>query len=114
MDVAKVSAPLSRDAECAALERVLEEARGGHRSELVLRGEPGVGKSVLLDYTVGRASAFAMARAAGAESELELPLAGLQQLLSTTTTPTSTTTSTSGWSNTRGSRCTSPRPRAPG
>ncbi|WP_037501260.1 ATP-binding protein [Solirubrobacter soli] len=81
MDVAKVSAPLGRDAECAALQRVLDEARGGHGSVLVLRGEPGVGKSVLLDYTAAVGTGFAVARAAGVESELELPLAGLQQLL---------------------------------
>ena len=47
----------------------------------MLRGEPGVGKSVLLDYAAAVASGFAVARAAGVETELELPLAGLQQLL---------------------------------
>src|SRR4051812_49924326 len=81
MDVGNVSAPSGRDAECAALDRVLEKARGGQGSALVLRGEPGVGKSVLLDYAAGQAAGFAVARAAGVESEVELPLAGLQQLL---------------------------------
>src|SRR5262245_22108984 len=81
MNVAEVSAPLGRDAECAALERLLQAARDGHGSVLVLRGEPGVGKSVLLDYAATLATGFAVARAAGVESELELPLAGLQQLL---------------------------------
>jgi DNA-binding CsgD family transcriptional regulator/predicted negative regulator of RcsB-dependent stress response len=48
---------------------------------LVVRGEPGVGKSVLLDYLVDRASACRVARAGGVQSEMELPLAGLQQLV---------------------------------
>ncbi|GAA5142182.1 LuxR family transcriptional regulator [Pseudonocardia adelaidensis] len=47
----------------------------------MLRGEPGIGKSVLLDYVAERASGFRITRAAGLESEVELPLAGLQQLL---------------------------------
>jgi hypothetical protein len=72
-----MSAPLGRGAECAALDRMLEEARAGRGSVLVLRCEPGVGKSVLLDYAAGQAAGFAVARAAG----VELPLAGLQQLL---------------------------------
>src|SRR3954467_3881844 len=81
MGASKVSATLGRDAECAALDQVLEAARGGHGAVLVLRGEPGVGKSALLDCAAAHATGFAVARAAGVESEVELPLAGLQQLL---------------------------------
>jgi DNA-binding CsgD family transcriptional regulator len=47
---------------------------------LVLRGEPGVGKSALLDFLVGRASGCRLARAAGMQSEMELAFAGLHQL----------------------------------
>ena len=72
---------MGRRAECAALDRVVEEARAGRSSVLVVRGESGVGKSVLLDYLVERASGCRVARAGGVESEMELPLAGLQQLL---------------------------------
>ena len=46
----------------------------------MLRGEAGVGKSALLAYLVRRASGCVIARAAGAESEMELPFAGLHQL----------------------------------
>src|SRR4029079_12023136 len=53
----------------------------GRSSVLVLRGEPGVGKSVLLDYLANRASGCRVARAGGVEAEMELPLAGLQQLV---------------------------------
>jgi hypothetical protein len=46
----------------------------------VLRGEPGVGKTVLLGYLVQRASGCGIARAVGVESEMELAFAGLHQL----------------------------------
>ena len=48
----------------------------------MVRGEPGVGKSVLLDYLARGASDCRVARAAGVESEMELAFAGLHQLLS--------------------------------
>ena len=47
---------------------------------LVLRGEPGIGKTALLDYAAGRAKGFRVDRVSGVESELELPFAGLHQL----------------------------------
>jgi DNA-binding CsgD family transcriptional regulator len=47
---------------------------------MVLRGEPGVGKTALLSYALGIASGFEVCRAAGVESEMELPFAGLHQL----------------------------------
>jgi DNA-binding CsgD family transcriptional regulator len=69
-----------RRSECEVLDRLLEAVRGGESRVLVLRGEPGVGKSVLLEYVVGRASGCRVARAAGVQSEMELAFAGLQQL----------------------------------
>ena len=45
-----------------------------------MRGEPGVGKSALLDYLVQSASGCRVARAAGIEYEMELAYAGLHQL----------------------------------
>jgi DNA-binding CsgD family transcriptional regulator len=47
----------------------------------VVRGDPGVGKTALLDYLVARASGCRVAHAAGVESEMELVYAGLHQLL---------------------------------
>jgi DNA-binding CsgD family transcriptional regulator len=58
----------------------VENVRGGQSRVLVLRGEAGVGKTALLDYLQGRASGCRIARAAGVESEMELPFAGLHQL----------------------------------
>jgi DNA-binding CsgD family transcriptional regulator len=75
------SALLGRRTERVLLDRVLDEARASRSSVLVVRGESGVGKSVLLDYVAGRASGCRVARAGAVESEMELPLAGLQQLL---------------------------------
>jgi AAA ATPase domain len=46
----------------------------------VLRGEPGVGKTALLEYVAARASGCRVARAAGVQSEMEPAFAGLHQL----------------------------------
>src|SRR5437016_4240727 len=52
----------------------------GQSGALVLRGQPGVGKSALLDDAVEAAQGFTVARAVGVESEMELPFAALHQL----------------------------------
>jgi DNA-binding CsgD family transcriptional regulator/tetratricopeptide (TPR) repeat protein len=59
---------------------LVASARAGRSQVLVLRGEAGVGKSALVEYLVGSAAGFQIARAAGVESEMELPFAGLHQL----------------------------------
>jgi DNA-binding CsgD family transcriptional regulator len=69
-----------RDAECAILDRLIDTVRGGESRTLVLRGEPGIGKSALLEYAVGRASECRVVRAAGVQHEMELAYAGLHQL----------------------------------
>jgi DNA-binding CsgD family transcriptional regulator len=66
--------------ERAALDRVVGRVRAGNSAVLVLRGEPGVGKTALLEYLAERAVGCRVARASGVESEMELPFAGLQQL----------------------------------
>jgi DNA-binding CsgD family transcriptional regulator len=47
---------------------------------LVVGGEPGVGKTALLDYLAEHASGCRVARIAGVQSEMELAYAGLHQL----------------------------------
>ena len=47
----------------------------------MVRGEPGVGKTVLLDYLAEHASGCRVVRAVGVESEMELAYAGVHQLL---------------------------------
>jgi DNA-binding CsgD family transcriptional regulator len=71
---------VGRRDECDVLDGLLVAARAGRSGVLVLRGEPGVGKTALVDYTVGSASGFRVARAVGVESEMELAFAALQQL----------------------------------
>jgi DNA-binding CsgD family transcriptional regulator len=66
--------------ERAALDRALERMRVGESSVLVLRGEAGIGKSVLLDYVAEQAGACRVARAAGVQAEMELAYAGLHHL----------------------------------
>src|SRR5882672_1633963 len=69
-----------RRGECGLLDRLLAAVRAGESRALVVRGEPGVGKTALLDYMVERASGCRVARAAGVQSEMELAFAGLHQL----------------------------------
>ena len=69
-----------RRSECVALDRLLDTVRGGRSAVLVMRGEPGIGKTALLQYLVEGASEFAVSRATGVESEMELPFAGLHEL----------------------------------
>ncbi|HEX6452444.1 MAG TPA: ATP-binding protein, partial [Trebonia sp.] len=71
---------LGRRSECAALDQLVVSVRAGPSRALVLRGEAGVGKSVLLEYLARDASGCVIARAVGVESEMELAYAGLQQL----------------------------------
>jgi DNA-binding CsgD family transcriptional regulator len=71
---------LGRRGECETLDRLLQSVRSGQSEVLVLRGEPGIGKTALLEYVVEQASGWRVARAAGVQSEMELPFAGLHQL----------------------------------
>jgi predicted ATPase len=64
------------------LDRVLESARDGQGDVLAVYGEPGVGKTALLDYAIGAGADFRVARAVGVEGEIELAFSALQQLCS--------------------------------
>jgi DNA-binding CsgD family transcriptional regulator len=71
---------LGRRSECAALDQLVADVRSGPSRALVLRGDPGVGKSALLEYLAQHSPRCGIARAAGVESEMELAYAGCQQL----------------------------------
>ncbi|MFI7610404.1 AAA family ATPase [Nonomuraea terrae] len=60
--------------------RLLRDVRDGRSRVLVLRGEPGVGKTALLDYLVERAPTGQVTRTAGVEPEAEIAYSALQQL----------------------------------
>jgi hypothetical protein len=73
---------IGRQRERKVLTNVLEAARGGHGEVLVVHGEPGVGKTALLEHVVDAAPDFRTARAVGVEGEMEFPFAALQRLCS--------------------------------
>jgi predicted ATPase len=77
----RLAALTGRRSECGVLDRLIDGVRGGESRALVLRGEPGVGKTALLEYVVERASEWHVARVVGVQSEIELAFAGLHQLL---------------------------------
>jgi DNA-binding CsgD family transcriptional regulator/tetratricopeptide (TPR) repeat protein len=66
--------------ERTTLDRLLNAVRRAEGHALVLRGEPGVGKTALLDDAIGSAPDLRVLRAVGVESEMELAFAALQQL----------------------------------
>ena len=69
-----------RHSERDALDRLVDAVRGGRSRALVVRGDAGVGKTVLLDYLSGQARGCRVARAVGVQTEMELAFAGLHQL----------------------------------
>src|ERR1700724_3558163 len=73
---------LGRQREREALGRLLNAARGGDGGVLVVHGEAGLGKTALLEWAVEEARQLRVLRAIGAEGEMELPFAALQQLCS--------------------------------
>ena len=70
-----------RRTERDVLDRLVGAVRAGESRVLVVRGEPGVGKTALLEYVVDHASGCRVVRAAGVQSEMELAFAGVHQLL---------------------------------
>src|SRR3954468_24991695 len=77
----RTTALTGRRSECDVLDRLIDAVSAGESRALVLRGEPGVGKTALVEYAVEQASEFRVVRAAGVQSEMELAFAGLHQLL---------------------------------
>src|ERR687887_2384310 len=72
---------VGREAEQRALDALLQGARDERSAALVLRGEPGIGKSALLDYAAARVTDMTVLRCVGIEAEHELPFAGMHELI---------------------------------
>ncbi|HEV3173110.1 MAG TPA: AAA family ATPase [Actinocrinis sp.] len=70
----------NRRDERRALVRLVNTLRAGESQALVLRGDPGVGKTVLLDHLAELATGCRVMRVTGVQSEMELAFAGLYQL----------------------------------
>ena len=73
--------PLGRETECGRIDALLDGARQGNSGTLVLCGEPGVGKSTLLEYARQEADGMTVLSARSVETEAGLALAGLSQVL---------------------------------
>ena len=71
---------LGRRRESTLLSELLDSARHGRSGVLVIRGEPGIGKTALLADALAQASGFRTVQISGAESEMEVAYAGVQQL----------------------------------
>jgi hypothetical protein len=71
---------IGRSRERETLGGVLDAVRAGRSATIVLRGEPGVGKTALLDDLLARADGVRMLRATAVQSEMELAFAGLHQV----------------------------------
>ena len=69
-----------RSRQCGTVDRLLADVRAGRSRVVVVRGEPGIGKTALLGYAGQSAADSRVARAGGVESEMELPFAALHQL----------------------------------
>jgi len=69
-----------RSGEVSVLADLVAAVRSGESRVLVVRGEPGVGKTALLDFLAGQASGCLVVRVAGMQSEMEFAFAGLHQL----------------------------------
>ena len=72
---------IDRNAEKQTIRHVLDCVRGGMSGALVLRGEPGVGKSALLDYAAECAADLQVVRIAAVQSETSLGFAAVHRLL---------------------------------
>jgi DNA-binding CsgD family transcriptional regulator len=72
---------LGREQERQDIEIALARARSGTSATLTLVGEPGIGKTALLDYAAERADGMQLLRARGIESEAQIPFGSLLELL---------------------------------
>src|SRR5258708_4453327 len=72
---------LDRGAERAAVDEQQDAVRRGFSGVLVLRGEPGVGKTTMVCYAIEAASGFEVCAITGVESEINLEYGAVHQLL---------------------------------
>ena len=72
---------IGRASECERIDQVLIGIAEGRSGLLVMRGEPGIGKTALLKYAEASLGDAHVARVAGVDSEMEFAFAALHQLL---------------------------------
>ncbi|MGN6800118.1 MAG: AAA family ATPase, partial [Gaiellaceae bacterium] len=71
---------VARTKEQRRIEELLDSAREGMSGALVLVGDPGIGKTALLEHAAAVANGFQILRARGVQSEAEIPFAALLEL----------------------------------
>ena len=76
---------VGRDRERRRITELLEAGQCGRSAALVIEGEPGMGKTALLDDAVDQAAGMTVLRARGVQTEVDLPFGGLAQLVSNVT-----------------------------
>ncbi|MBJ7471204.1 MAG: AAA family ATPase [Solirubrobacteraceae bacterium] len=72
---------VGRTSELGQISEFVAQARGGHGASVLITGEPGAGKTALVQATSRMASGFDVLRCRGVESEITLPYSGLHTLL---------------------------------
>src|SRR5215210_3187964 len=72
---------LGRAPECRRIETMVARTAEGASAVLVVRGEPGIGKTALLEHAAVAAGAATVLWVRGVESEVEVAFAGLHELL---------------------------------
>jgi predicted ATPase len=72
---------VGREPERARIDALLGRARAGQGGALIVRGDPGIGKTTLLTYAEERAEGIRVLHARGVEAEAELAFSGLHELL---------------------------------
>jgi DNA-binding CsgD family transcriptional regulator len=73
---------VGREGETSRIERLIADARAGRSAALVIRGEPGIGKTTLLEHARTAAGEdITILSARGIEAESELPYLGLGDLI---------------------------------
>lgn len=80
-DRTRTAGLVGRDRELTTLRDLISSARAGHGGALVVHGGAGIGKTALLAAALETASGVRVLRATGSQYEMELPFAGLHQLL---------------------------------
>jgi hypothetical protein len=72
---------VGRSGECARVDGLLNGVRGGAGGALVVAGEPGIGKTALLQYAGRQAAGMKRLSILGVAAESALPYAGLTDLI---------------------------------
>ncbi len=72
---------VGRAAECGRIEAMLADVRTGVGGALLIRGEPGIGKTALVEYAVRRSEDLRILSVLGVDSEAVVPHSGLHVLL---------------------------------